>query len=680
MTNRKTLQFNRLSFIPLLIGILAIYLRQLFNHDFIGVLFLLFAVAFSVWYYVFNLKKCVEGVNISVAVTGAVIDILAINFFLVNFALISSYCTAFAVVCYLILFIALLAIKGFFLIKKAKGFEFARFKKKTVFVVVCLLISVLSNVGIFKTWFRWDSYIYLFDFYKLSPLSVFQSGGLRVAQHITFTYSLFAILIQSLLHIDMAYVVLGINVAIMFGEMLIWNALLEKYAKDANEYLRMIFSVVFAFSPYVFGLLYTINLEQVMLFGVLLFFLAEAKDDVYLLVLSAFITCNSKETGTVLVICMMGALVVKQLINALKGKEKGERFKAIVNECDLLVYSAVIIIGVLWLLDFTTSKWGDYNSELPLNTVDKSAFNGISVSFVFIISKLKSLLLANFNWLIIIAIAILAILLLIKTSDKKAQILAFINKFALPLACLFGQIVFSLLFVTYNHFRYWQAVIATLYLLLFCSIAKIGFNNIIKFSTAGVMGALFVIQSYVTIDPLMRVAHANLNTGVDIVVSAQDNVLGRGEAVFTDSTCNNRQIFYFDEALSLAIASVNYDGGCGIAYSAEFRAQSVGGEIGSLYMITGFGYEYMDVVRYVAWNDVKKRRYLTTDENKAMQFLYVDASMDWNVIKNLNERIYYIEMPWETEIEKIKELKNITLTKETQIEHKGWKLNVYRVS
>lgn len=438
MEKYKTLQFNKLAFIPLLLGIIAVYLRQIFNHDFIAILLLLVALSFSVWYYVIKLKKCLDVVNLSTGLIGACIDLLAINFLIVNFFVISAYVTKLANVCYIVIFILLFLSKCLFISKKIVVIKIKKHFDIIFFVCICALLSVLPNLEIFSTWFRWDSYIYLFDFYKLSPLSVFVSGGLRVAQHVTFTYSLTALLVQSALRVDMKYAVLIINVIVMFCEMLIWYGLLKRYASAINKYLAMALSIVFAFSPYVFGMLYTINLEQILLVGSLLFFLAEVKEDCYLLVFSALITCNAKETGTVLVVCMMIAYVLKQVVNVLKDKKKGERLKTIIFECDWLIYIAVIIVGLLWFRDFITSKWQEYNATIPLETVDGSAFNKISFSFVFIVSKIKSLLFVNFNWLLFLVVISAGVFFIIKATDRKVEIIEFVKKFAIPLSCFIG--------------------------------------------------------------------------------------------------------------------------------------------------------------------------------------------------------------------------------------------------
>jgi hypothetical protein len=107
----------------------------------------------------------------------------------------------------------------------------------------------------------------------------------------------------------------------------------------------------------------------------------------------------------------------------------------------------------------------------------------------------------------------------------------------------------------------------------------------------------------------------------------------------------------------------------------------VGGTIDSLHMLSGFGYQYMDVPRYVTWSSRIQRRVLTSESSDAMNVYYY-SQHNAEIIKNLYneyEKVYFIQMPF-MDTSDIEELQLNPEQPDICVEHYGWRICAYALN
>lgn len=553
------------------------------------------------------------------------------------------------------------------------------------------LVFCFINRPIFDTWVRWDSYAYLFDFYKLTPNGIFFNDGMHVAQHLSSAYGLAAVGLQSVLKgLDMRLVLCMLNIVFMVFDMILFYLIFEKYYPKYT-YVNLLFALIFVFSPYIFGLTSSISLETFMLLSFLILIYADVSNNKYLLILGAFMLCNSKETGVIITCGFMIGRIIRDIIlfykkNLYNKKEltsqKKHLLKSFMKTIDIVICVEVMIIGTLWMIEFLQGNWISTNNG-TMNTVDGSVFNSFGISIIYIADKAKSLLFANFNW-VIFAIIFMGIIYII---IEKKRLQAFANGYILKLmpplcGCVFGGI-FVIIFITYSHFRYWTPFFGAIYLAYYIIIQYVFDRKATKILCMLGLGGLLFAQNYVTIDPVMLNSFPVIDIGSTKIVSTQDSVIGRNDAVFLDSSSYNHQIMYFDEALDMLLSAIEFEKeNTAIIFTDNLTCPTVGGDIGSLHILGGFGYSYMDVPRYISWNENTLRRELSNDPNDEMSISYY-SSEDYKLLRNLKKEfknVYYIEVPWsDTGKQEINEItEKYKLQDVMEINHKGWKLIAYR--
>lgn len=566
---------------------------------------------------------------------------------------------------------------------KSKADATIKSNKKHVFIVLGLiLILVFLNINMFDTWPRWDNYAYLSEVRKLSVKSLVDLSKMRVANHSTYAYSMLYILVNTIIG-DYRVTVYVLNYIYMIGGGICFYAIIRKILPRWNSLLNLLATAIFVFSPYFWGQMTCINLEFYCVFSLLVFLMAEAYKIPLLQFIGAFMLCFGKESGTViLAFIMAGRIVLKYMINRPK------TMKTWLDTLDLQITIPVFILGVLWLVDVLTQNWMATNQTSFL-TVDNVKFNNFGLSYVYMKDKLKTLFIANFNWLIISLIIVSVCMLIIRMKKRDVSLKEEIQKISFEEKliwgdCLFGllgALVISFLFVTYNHIRYNAPLVVILYIIVIKAVDIMFDKSAKKEIMCGMVALLLLIQCYITIDPLMLACMPVMSTGNGFLVSSENNAI-ESKANFIDSVQYNRQIYDFDIALDMLISKINYDDNVCILFSREYIAKTAGDNsyCEALHLIGGYGYQYVELPQYISWDFEKNRRYLSDcNDDKVMNIFYVNSEEEIVQCLNEFERVYYIRMPWEDltykEIieEKIMDKVFCTAT------YHSWSLNAYEL-
>lgn len=565
---------------------------------------------------------------------------------------------------------------------KSKEDTTIKSNKKHVFIVLGLiLILIFLNINMFDTWPRWDNYAYLSEVRKLSVKSLTDLSRMRVANHATYAYSILYILVNTIIG-DYRVTVYVLNYIYIIGSGICFYAIIKKLSPRWNFGLNLLATMIFVFSPYFWGQMTCVNLEFYCVFSLLIFLVAEAYEIPLLQFIGAFMLCFGKESGTViLAFIMLGRIILKSMIGRPKDVQSW------INTLDLQITLPVFILGVLWLADVLTQNWIATNQTAFL-TVDNAKFNNFGLSYVYMKDKLKTIFIANFNWLIFFLIIVSVCILMIRMKKRNISLQEKIQSLSIEEKiiwgdCLFGllgAITISFLFVTYNHIRYNAPLVVILYIIAIKAIDIMFDKSMKKGITCGVFALLLFIQCYITIDPLMLACMPVMNTGNGFLVSSENNAI-ESKAAFIDSVHYNRQIYDFDVALDMLISKINYDDNACILFSSEYIAKTAGDNsyCEALHLIGGYGYQYVELPQYISWDLEKNRRYLSDYKDNAMNIFYVNSEEEIVHCLREFERVYYVRMPWEDmTYEEIIEEKIMDKVFCTSKYH-SWSLNAYEL-
>lgn len=665
----------------LLTAILLLYSLRLSNLWIAGVLLCVSIFGSAALYT----GLCCSAVsNTSVGMNAAVTllcNILVEAFLFVNRALLYTY-VPFSVLNTAMIMLALVsAIELSYLVRFLCGFfNRARAYTAAAFLLI-MVVHIAVNLRIFRFWPRWDSYAYLFDFYKLSADGIFHHDGMHVAQHLTNAYGLLAVGVQAILGRDMRQVLVAINLGFVCAEFVLFFWLFRAYTPRTKPIVSFLFALAFALSPYMYGSTSSLCLENFMIMALALLLYADATDNDYLLLLGAFMLCNSKENGVVITCAVMIARILRGSLRYWKTRNENRGVLSYLKRIDIFSCCSVALLGGLWFLEFKQGSWTQTNDAF-MPTVDGSTFNSVSLSRIYIGDKLKTLFMANFNWIFVIILVAAAIVYFVSYRKKGNCILEGIMRFIVPLAAAGAMVAFSLVFVTYNHFRYWAPTLVPIYLLAYCAAIYLCRKQYLRIAIPVALSVLLCTQSYTTIDPVMLATFGHINTGKTVVVSTADNVIGRAEPTFLDACAYNHQIMYFDEAYDLVLEQIKYSNSdTAIVVSGSLSTATVGGTVDSLHMLSGFGYQYMDVPRYVTWSHRIQRRVLTSESWDAMNVYYY-SQHNAEIIETLYneyEKVYYIQMPF-MDTSDLEKLQLNPEQPEICVEHYGWRICAYALN
>ncbi len=532
---------------------------------------------------------------------------------------------------------------------------------------VVLLAVVLLNLENFNSWIRWDSYDYYYYFENLSYSSLNVFDNLRPANHAAYGCSVVFLIVNGIVG-NTKISLLIINILMLVVGTVLFYQIIEKLFTRWNWYGRVALACVYAFSPFLFGLSWSINLEAYLVLGLVLFFWGEIEKLPFVQAFAAILICFSKETGAIILATVM---VARLIINFLgKYREK----KSVIEKLEPGLSLPVLAVGVLWFYDFLKNSWASSNSDGISTSMPGVNFNGFGFNVFYVRDRLVSLLFINFTWLIILIVIVGFVIGLIRgkkaDSDERTYLLFE------ALAGISASLVPLLFFITYNHVRYAMPTVILLILILPEALDRLLVGCRLRSLLCAVVAACSLLQCYVTVDPMMYLCCGTIDKGEGKIAFADNSVLEGGKTATSISVDSqyNREIMYFDEALDELLKEIKYDDDTCLILSTEYTETSVGQSVGAEYLIGGFGYPHMEKARYVSWNSEVGERYLGYDESEAINIVY--ASRYWEMYRAVGkyDRCIFISFAFSGESPLEKESMKCFFEYEriAQKTHKGW--------
>lgn len=501
-----------------------------------------------------------------------------------------------------------------------------------------ILILIISSLFLYDTdavQARWDGLLY---YLTCKELDISSLSNLAVYGHIAQTYGMLNG-IGNLIVENTFAVMVGLNILLMLSSIIGFYMLLREMVSDTDESQYMIATVVYAWSPFVLGMVYYHSLDFYCgcLFVWVLYALYKRKW-IYFSIFS-LLFCFTKEPAIIIYAAMCAGTVIWDIL-----EDSGYSFFDRLRRCFVRKqYYLMVLTGILWLVTYKIlGPWSAGNG-------------GFSINVSYVLDKLKNLYVLNFNWIFTLLAVGGSMWILFKKGDKQ------ILKQLIPIWC--SQIAFTLfscIFNTVNHPRYNDTNQVTLYLLAlvpllyYCEKKKGGV-------IIGCLSILCLLSSFVTCDPVTRSYYDKADIGKATMIYTTALPLG-------DSMIYNRQMLGFETALDNALEDALCDGQPVLfptlgnnAYAFDGMAKV--GEIADDYMLqTEF------------WDEINKRRVAEKRGGiKEFQVYQLTKEMDWDKLeKETSGSVNYIYIPNVCDLYSGYIKEHYQILEEMEYEHRGW--------
>ena len=651
MENReffKKIAFQTPISISIVISFLGLYFGAFLGHMWMIVLGLMLGIALTLASHFLHSARRKDFLLedfLCVALLVGIYGIMAISFgiFSVRKFISAGVSAPIVVTAFAALMFSALFIFELFYLKPIKK---PKWDKKNFLALLPLaalsFVVIILNLENFNAWIRWDSYDYYYYFENLSYSSLNVFDNLRPANHAAYGSSIIYMVANGIIGNTKVSLLL-INILMLVVGTLLFYRITARLFPHWHWYSHLATSCIYAFSPFIFGLAWSINLEVYLIFGLVLFLWGEIEKLPTVQTFAAILICFSKETGAIILATVMIARLATNFII------KSQRKNSFIKKLELGLSIPVLTVGLVWLYDFLENSWVSSNN-LEIDTATKDVtFNEFGFNEVYFNDRLTSLIFTNFTWLILVVVLAGLAIGLIRWKSCSDERTYFIVELVAGLAVSLVPLFY---FITYNHIRYAAPSAILLLLLLPEALDRILSGCRVRTVLCSVLAACSLAQCYITVDPMMYSNFSMLNKGESKLAISHNNILAdEEENVFSISVDSqyNREIMYFDKALDEILEAINYDNNTCILLSGEHVKPSVGQYVGAEYLILGFGYPHMAKPRFICWNADKGERYLGPNKADQINVAYVGQNHDIEMALEKHDRCILITFSFSNE-------------------------------
>lgn len=369
-----------------------------------------------------------------------------------------------------------------------------------------LLIVLLYIVGSLPTIFSLasnDSTIY-YQGIKIAreQWNFYDYSAYNLGNHSGFAYCFFLV-IGDIVFGDFGIGGILVNICLGVSAILAFNGIVDRIFNKLTHIERILVCSVFAFSPYLFGLVGEINLEFPQLCFLTWLFYSQLSDKKILQFISGFCLVFTKETG---VLIFAGYYVGLFIADIIKSRKKSIPIKESIFLSVRSYFKFAILSGMIWVYIFiclssklySFSDTSGYTDNLP--EINGHRMDALGIWFKFILYKFEELFLFNWNWLIWGMIIVLILLYRKKIKEKCDAITievkgAFIGAF---LVFLFTQ----LFFITWTNVRYQLPISIFQTIILIVVVFSAMKRKNVKICLLSIILFFTVLADYSSIDPV----------------------------------------------------------------------------------------------------------------------------------------------------------------------------------
>lgn len=522
-------------------------------------------------------------------------------------------------------------------------------KNNKCLMLICILF-VVGSAQIFSTWLNQDGIEYYNCLAKLNTWNFTDLQALQMATHHTELYTMMLMIGEFLLPghavgVRLVCIMLGVLTIIAF------DSILKVIFKENYKIERIILTGIFAFSPYLFGLLAELNTDFPLLCFFVWMVLFHLKERYIMQAFCGLLLCFTKEPGCLL----YGAYILGIVVNIIY-KNRKNRYKmmdALISKQMLINYSA----GILWIFYFVGIQFHVWAPTAESTvTIDETAYKLNSFSFwgTYILYRLKELFVFNYAWIfwsVIIVGGLWSVFHYKKTLTLR------MGKYYVPLIFSFAAFLFiSTGYITYPHIRYNIPVLFFQCLFLGVTIIyTLKWTAVRKTVLLGLL-MITVLSNYVT-DPLTinqffcyeagngKISCPRLFYSVDgYCYEFEENKINYSQ--LNEGTAYNRQYLGRAMCLEQLLEQVDYSG------SEVIVIPDIAGNTDMLYRHI--------LLRKTAW--AEGRMYWNTEQKRTNANFFFDEKLyegsEWKKINTVvvehaipeelfdqYERVFYLQLP-----------------------------------
>ncbi len=454
------------------------------------------------------------------------------------------------------------------------------FFKRNIFLMVLVAVFICTLVPIIGVYHVWDS-----DFYvraMCEAADVFDMGitrsfyDLYLCGHASSGFTL-VYMPGALFDTNGTVGIMVVQIIALAVSAFAFYGVVCKIAPALDRTGRVLVTGVFVFSPFVCGMAADISLDTGMIVLFMIFLFCYYRDYYLLCSIAALFFVFTKEPAIVAYAGFLFGEFLFEAVAQVKKKESNLR--------------RVLLLGappVLWLVLYVLhGAW-----ESP-----DGATNQFFLEKTYTIQKLLQFFVLNFNWLIWTAIAVLVIYGLCRKMLGMEQI-----RYAVPILLSFmAYFLFNVAFHTNIHARYisFVCVVSSLLFAIFCGAAnREGITGMLATKVLPlVMGVLFLVQSFVLLDPLTKATFPKYNVG-------KGEIITMFVGYPTDALFYNREYLDYFRAIENALRDGDYDEETIVVISTANTSK---------YSIEGNG-------DCLCWNSEKKRFIRGTDSYRVQVY------------------------------------------------------------
>lgn len=461
-------------------------------------------------------------------------------------------------------------------------------------VLMVIVLWALSVEELFRG-VKWDSGDYYKSLIGMSQLSFSPAdvAQFKNAGHLSYAFSLvymigYALVPDHLLGVRLVTLLLY-SITIFAFNYLVKNLIgLRSLSATAV-------TAVFACTPAILGPLHEINPEMLTLCSLVCLAAAFVSNNRPLQMLFALLFVFSKETNVLLLFCMfMGYAIYSIYIQNTSMPILARIVRFGTTKTGLLQISVFYIPCTLFLVHYLLSdiSWGTHSGVEIAPGVD--TLNSFGINGAVFVGKLKQLYLLNFNWVIVLLILLLALIVLLQHKKIPSLLNANTCKLFLMLAFTYiGFLATQIFYITYLFPRYTILNSFFMCLLLSLLLNDVEITEALRIAPSAVIALLMLVQTFITVDPVTRLAFKNITVGETSIVTCADLIAFRSNGYKIDASDEatsimalspyayyNRQWGYYDNLIDAVLADISYTEQDVIVFPDCFSPNSIGPFLG----------------------------------------------------------------------------------------------------
>ncbi len=402
------------------------------------------------------------------------------------------------------------------ILSSLKTCNIKRFVYTHIYMCIFLLIIIFLSFDGSMYQFKWDGKLYNVTCQNLNMTSI---SNLAIYGHIAQTYGVL-VKITSLLTGDVEWAMILNNIGLLIFSIYFVYKILKCIVPGKKEYLYIMCTSVYAFSPFLLGMVnyHSLDYYLICLLPAVVYF--TLTQNWILHFVSALFFCFTKEPAIVIYAMLCMGILINDIWEL--NEKKSFQIRLI---CIRKKYYLMVLVGLIWLITYKLlGPWSAGNG-------------GFELDIEYVIEKIKVLYILNFNWLFLGANVFIFIWMCVKKEIKKERY------WLIPIICIsIGFVFFSITFATVNHARYIDSNVLILYLPALVCLVKLSDKMVVRVLLAS-LSFIMLIASYKTFDPISKKVFKVVNVGNEELISTS-------ESLFGDAMIYNKQMLYMESVIT----------------------------------------------------------------------------------------------------------------------------------